>query len=169
MIARISSTARSSAPRIPRICLSHQSRGYKNHLWRKPETFRQTIVLTDGSSFTVMNSSPRKLYRLTRDKFNNALWTGRKRSAEEDEQNQQLHKFRRSYKGGIGSEEGMKQLLDDAERIGGKDVTLTGDAKVDAVDLLFKMMEHKDAYVPTKGREAGNSPSEPSKRKGVRT
>src|SRR5947207_8272308 len=93
------------------VCQCQQIRWYKNSLFRNPRVFYQNIVLSDGSSFKVMSSSPRKTYRLARDKYNNPLWTGRRRSAEEDEQNQQLAKFRKSFSGGISGEEGMKELL----------------------------------------------------------
>ena len=75
--------------------------------------FYQNIVLTDGSSFKVMSASPRKTYRLARDKFNNPLWTGRRKSAEEDEQNIQLSKYCRAFKGAIGGDEGMRQLREE--------------------------------------------------------
>jgi hypothetical protein len=131
--------------------------------------FYQTIVLSDGSTFKVMSSSPRKTYRLTRDKFNNPLWTGRRRSAEEDEQNQQLAKFRRSFSGALGGEAGMKELLEDKRRKEGLDGEQSGDSKLDAADALFSMLESKEAYVPTKGRETSGPSTDSGKRKGVRT
>ena len=106
-----------------------------------------------------MTSSPRKTYRLTRDKFNNALWTGRRRSSEEDSQNQQLSKFRRAFKQALGGEEGMKTLVDERP---------SGDAKADATDSLFKLMESKDAYMPTRGRDK-DAGAPTGKQKGVRT
>jgi hypothetical protein len=115
-----------------------------------------------------MTVSPRKTYRLTRDKFNNPLWTGRRRSAEEDEQNQQLAKFRKSFSGAIGGEEGMKQLREERRRREGA-TAVNPDQKLESADALFSMLESKDAYVPTRGRE-GKEVKEPTgKTKGGRT
>jgi hypothetical protein len=165
---------RISAPRPPlplslQTCLCQQTRSYRNQLFRKPQVFYQNIVLTDGSSFKVMTCSPRKTYRLTRDKFNNPLWTGRRRSSEEDEQNQQLAKFRKSFSGAIGGEDSMKQLREERRR---KDPTTTaksGDLKVETADALFSMLESKEAYVPTRGREGKDLVEPTGKTKGVRT
>jgi len=116
-----------------------------------------------------MSTSPRKTYRLTRDKFNNPLWTGRRRSAEEDEQNQQLAKFRKSFKGALGGEEGMKELLRHKRERQGVEMESSGDDKLDSADALFEMLESNEAYVPTRGKEVGEAPAAPAKKKGVRT
>lgn len=161
----------SKSPRVSlssQSCLCQQIRTYKNQLFRKPQVFYQNIVLTDGSSFKVMTASPRKTYRLTRDKFNNPLWTGRRRSAEEDEQNQQLAKFRKSFSGAIGGEEGMKQLRDDRRQKQGEE-SVNPDQKVASADALFSMLESKDAYVPTRGREGKETKDPTGKSKGGRT
>jgi hypothetical protein len=109
-----------------------------------------------------MSSSPRKTYRLTRDKFNNPLWNGRKRSTEEDNQNLQLAKFRKSFSQGLGGEVSMKELSE-------MEAVSSGDSKIDAAEALYKMLESKEAYVPTKGKEAGAAGETTVKRKGVRT
>jgi len=169
MLLRISQSPRVALPILPQACLYQQNRGYRNQLFRKPEVFHQTIVLTDGSSFKVMTSSPKAAYRLTRDKFNNPLWTGRRKSSEEDAQNQQLSRFRRAFKKGLGGEEGMQQMVTGRWRRGRNGEMLpSGDSKVDATKSLFKLLESKDAFVPTRGRdkEAG-SPT--GRQKGVRT
>ena len=169
MLLRISQSPRLALPILPQACLYQQTRGYKNQLFRKPEVFHQTIVLSDGSSFKVMTSSPKTAYRLTRDKFNNPLWTGRRKSSEEDAQNQQLSRFRRAFNKGLGGEEGMQQMVTRRRRRGrNMDLLPSADSKVDATDSLFKLLESKDAFVPTRGRdkEAG-SPT--GKQKGVRT
>ena len=167
MLLRISAQ-RPPLPLSLQKCLYQQTRSYRNQLFRKPQVFYQNIVLTDGSSFKVMTSSPRKTYRLTRDKFNNPLWTGRRSSSEEDEQNQQLAKFRKAFSGAIGGEDSMKQLREERRR---KDPSAakSGDLKLETADALFSMLESKDAYVPTRGRE-GKEVVEPTGRaKGVRT
>jgi hypothetical protein len=115
-----------------------------------------------------MSTSPRKTYRLSRDKFNNPLWTGRRKSAEEDEQNQQLAKFRKAYSGALGGEASMKELREDRlQKIGGKD-DAHYDKDVETMDALFSLLESKDAYVPTRGREGATAPPT-GKTKGVRT
>ena len=164
---------RISAPRPPlplssKTCLCQQTRSYRNQLFRKPQVFYQNIVLTDGSSFKVMTCSPRKTYRLTRDKFNNPLWTGRRRSSEEDEQNKQLAKFRKAFSGAIGGEDSMKQLREERRR---KDPSAakSGDLKLESADALFSMLESKEAYVPTRGREGKEVVEPTGKGKGVRT
>ena len=62
----------------------------------------------------------------------------------------------------------MKQLRAERRR---KDPSAakSGDLKLEAADALFSMLESKDAYVPTRGRE-GKEVVEPTGRaKGVRT
>jgi hypothetical protein len=158
---------RPTLPLIPQTCL-HQTRSYRNQFYRKPEVFYQTIVLSDGSSFQVMTTSPKKSYTLARDKFNNPIWTGRRRSSEEDDQNEQLAKFRTSFKGGLGGEEAMKKILEQSIRQEGV-AGLTGDTKLDSADALFKLLESKDAYAPTRGREGSAVKADTGKKKGVRT
>ena len=167
MSLRISLSPRQSLPVVPQARLYQQNRSYKNQLFRKPQIFHQTIVLTDGSTFRLMNSSPRKTYRLTRDKFNNPLWTGRRRSSEEDSQNQQLSRFRRAFRNALGGEEGMKMLAARRQR-SDYEQPRSGDPKVDATDSLFKLMESSDAYVPTRGRDK-DAAAPTGKKKGVRT
>lgn len=168
MLLRISQSPRHVLPILPQACLFQQTRSYKNQLFRKPEVFNQTIVLSDGSSFKLMTSSPRKTYRLARDKFNNPLWTGRRRSSEEDAQNQQLSRFRRAFNKGLGGEESMNVLSTRRRRGRNAKELPSGDAKVDATDTLFKLIESKDAYVPTRGRDK-DAGSPTGKQKGVRT
>src|SRR5271154_1623513 len=102
MLVRISGSPRPFLPSLPQFCHCQQTRSYRNRIFREPPIFYQTIVLTDGSTFKVMTASPRKTFRLTRDKFNNPVWTGRRRSAEDDDQNLQLAKFRKSFSETIG-------------------------------------------------------------------
>ena len=113
-----------------------------------------------------MSSSPQKVFRLSRDRFNNPLWTGREKSSDEDA-NQQLARYRKAYAHALGGDAAMKGLLADKVKREGEDVKLTGDESVDAVQALYEMLESKDAYVPTRGRE-GQGPKE-GKKRGVRT
>ena len=62
----------------------------------------------------------------------------------------------------------MKALLQDKRRKEGEGES-SGDSKLDAADALFSMLESKEAYVPTKGRESTGSPGDAGKKKGVRT
>ena len=168
MLLRIVTTApRQSAHLLPQTCLCQmQTRGYKNQLYRHPQVFYQNIVLTDGSSFKVLTSSPRKTYRLTRDKLNNPVWTGRKRSSEQDDQNQQLAKFRKSFSNTLSGETGLQQLSEATRLKRGEEEG--GESKNDAAEGLFDMLEAEDAYVPTRGREK-DEPPPTGQQKGVRT
>jgi ribosomal protein L31 len=143
-----------------------QTRGYRNQLYRHPQVFYQNIVLTDGSSFKVMTSSPRKTYRLTRDKFNNPIWTGRKRSSEQDDQNQQLAKFRKSFSNTLSGEAGLQQLSEAMRLKRGEEEGNVG--KINPAEGLFDMLEAEDAYVPTRGREK-DEPLPTGQQKGGRT
>jgi len=171
MLLRISTAApRQYVHLLPQACLCPtQTRGYRNQLYRNPQVFYQNIVLTDGSSFKVMTSSPRKTYRLTRDKFNNPVWTGRKRSTELADQNKQLYKFRKSFSATLLGEAGMRDLSEARRQKLGEE-ELSGDAKSDAAEELFDMLKAEDAYVPTRGKESdASAPQEAKKKKGVRT
>jgi len=166
MLLRIANPSRPSIPLLlPQLCLYQQSRSYKNQVYRKPQVFEQTIVLTDGSTFTLTSTTPRKIYRLTRDKFNHPLWNGRRHGDEEDA-NKQLAKFRRSFAGALGGKEAMRQMVEQRKQKAG-DKKMTGDDDVDVVDAVFEMLEAEDAYAPTKGREYGFASRD--KKKGVRT
>ncbi|KAI8853082.1 hypothetical protein BC829DRAFT_383723 [Chytridium lagenaria] len=41
---------------------------------KHPHTFLQTIVLSDGSTFTLRSTSPKTFMQLTKDTRNHALW-----------------------------------------------------------------------------------------------
>ena len=110
-----------------------------------------------------MTSSPRKVYRLARDKYNNPLWTGRGRSSDDDEQDKRLAKFRSSYATTLG---GTETLLGEGDEI------LPGNAAQKQVEKIFSMLEAEDAYTPTRGRELKGDTTEvdkKKKKKGVRT
>lgn len=169
MLVRIQIPSRQSLIVLPQTCLRQQTRTYKNKLFRTPRVFEQNIVLTDGSTFKVMTTSPRKTYRLTRDKFNNPLWTGRKRSAEGDQQNMQLSRFRKSFSEGLGGEASMKELSTDRRGQDGTEIESSGDSNVDAQEALYRMLESKEAYMPTKGKDRSAGEPAKEKRKGVRT
>jgi hypothetical protein len=169
MLLRISSSpprllARSSSAQI---CIIQQIRTIKEppKLFRQPEVFHQSIVFSDGSSFQVMTSSPRKVYRLARDKYNNPLWTGRGRSSDDDEQDKRLAKFRSSYATTLG---GTETLLSDGDEM------LPGNAAQKQVEKIFSMLEAEDAYTPTRGYERkpkteSTEADKKKKKKGVRT
>jgi len=165
MLLRIStSSARQFGRRSSsQICILQQRRTVKEppRLFRQPQVFQQSIVLSDGSSFQVMTTSPRKVYRLARDKFNNPLWTGRRRSSDDDDQNKQLSKFRSSYSSSLGGNETL---------LGSEGKFEPGKAAKAQVEKIFSMLEADDAYAPTRGREGKTAdPEEKKKKKGVRT
>jgi hypothetical protein len=128
--------------------------------------FRQQVVMSDGSAFTLLTTSPQKKYALTRDRVNHPLWNGRKSAAEEDRANQQLAKFRAAYKTGLGGEAMMKEMSE-AKAAEAKPEEAQEAANKAAADALFQLLESKDAYKPTRGRDTAKAPSE--KAKGVRT
>ncbi|KAG8872003.1 hypothetical protein FRB97_005213 [Tulasnella sp. 331] len=54
----------------------------RSHLRKQPDIpnpvvphFRQRVILSDGSTFTHMTTSPRSIIRLTRDLTNNPFWS----------------------------------------------------------------------------------------------
>ena len=167
MLLRITTAApRQSLHLLPQTCLCNtQTRGYRNQLFREPQVFYQNIVLTDGSSFKVMTSSPRKTYRLTRDKLNHPIWTGRRRMSVADDQSQQLSKFRKTFSGTIVGEAGVKDLLESRRQKRGQE-SLSLDANYDAAEELFDMLQEKDAYVPTRGKEKEGGSNDTGKGKG---
>ena len=116
-----------------------------------------------------MTSSPRKTYRLSRDKLNNPLWTGRLRAGEEDDQNAQLTRFRRAFSGAFGGEDATRNMAHDRLTNEGTQVESTGDAKQDAADALYRLLENESAYAPPKEKEKVYGEFTKPKRKGVRT
>ncbi|KAJ3022187.1 hypothetical protein HKX48_006823 [Thoreauomyces humboldtii] len=60
-----------------------------------PPLFHQTIVHSDGSTFTLRSTSPRTVLKLTKDARNHALWNPALNVL--DDQSGELAKFERAY------------------------------------------------------------------------
>ncbi|KAJ3113777.1 hypothetical protein HDU96_002916 [Phlyctochytrium bullatum] len=50
------------------------SKAAKAILGRNPYTFLQTVVMSDGSTFTIRTTSPKATVKLTKDTRNHPLW-----------------------------------------------------------------------------------------------
>ncbi|KAG0318602.1 hypothetical protein BGZ97_003508 [Linnemannia gamsii] len=82
---------------------------------RSPELFDQTIVLSNGATFTLRTPSPRAQIRLTRDTRNHPLWNPEMRGNISGDDSGQLSKFAKKF----GDMEGFG---DDLEFADGGDV-----------------------------------------------
>lgn len=67
-------------------------------LYRAP-LFTQTVVLSDGATFTRLTTSPRASVRLTRDVRNNPLWNPSAAAAAIGEETGRLARFRDRFAG----------------------------------------------------------------------
>jgi hypothetical protein len=82
-----------------------------------------------------------------------------------DDQSQQLSKFRKTFSGTIVGEEGVKGLVESRRQKRGQD-SLSLDANYDAAEELFSMLQAKDAFVPTRGKEKEGASNDTGKAKG---
>ncbi|KAF9100909.1 hypothetical protein BGX29_006144 [Mortierella sp. GBA35] len=64
---------------------------------RSPELFDQTIVLSNGATFTLRTPSPRSQIRLTRDTRNHPLWNPEMRGNISGDESGQLSKFAKKF------------------------------------------------------------------------
>ncbi|KAG0202583.1 hypothetical protein BGX28_004929 [Mortierella sp. GBA30] len=64
---------------------------------RFPELFDQTIVLSNGATFTLRTPSPRPQIRLTRDTRNHPLWNPEMRGNASGDDSGQLSKFAKKF------------------------------------------------------------------------
>ncbi|KAG0348800.1 hypothetical protein BG005_011304 [Podila minutissima] len=64
---------------------------------RSPELFDQTIVLSNGATFTLRTPSPRAQLRLTRDTRNHPLWNPELRGNTSSDDSGQLSKFAKKF------------------------------------------------------------------------
>ncbi|KAI8816756.1 uncharacterized protein EV422DRAFT_486904, partial [Fimicolochytrium jonesii] len=60
-----------------------------------PPAFHQTIMHSDGSTFTLRSTSPRSLLKLTKDSRNHALWNPALNVL--DDQTGELAKFEKAF------------------------------------------------------------------------
>ncbi|KAF9431345.1 hypothetical protein BGZ76_000430 [Entomortierella beljakovae] len=73
---------------------------------RFPELFDQTIVLSNGATFTLRTPSPRPQIRLTRDTRNHPLWNPDLRGNTSSDDSGQLSRFAKKF----GDMEGLDDL-----------------------------------------------------------
>ncbi|KAJ7579297.1 hypothetical protein C8J56DRAFT_965375 [Mycena floridula] len=111
----MSSKIPSSIFQLQRRCLSSSPYG-RTHVWKRRlptlpnpvvPRFPQTVVRSDGSSYTHWSTSPRSVIRQTRDITNNPVWNTRMwadSTGEEDELSSagRLGRFRRRFEGTEG-------------------------------------------------------------------
>ncbi|KAF9166509.1 hypothetical protein DFQ26_007691 [Actinomortierella ambigua] len=64
---------------------------------RFPEMFDQTVVLSNGATFTLRTPSPRAQIRLTRDTRNHPLWNPELRGQSTGDESGQLSKFAKKF------------------------------------------------------------------------
>ncbi|KAG0245770.1 hypothetical protein B0O80DRAFT_453048 [Mortierella sp. GBAus27b] len=62
-----------------------------------PELFDQTVVLSNGATFTLRTPSPRPQIRLTRDTRNHPLWNPELRGGASTDDSGQLSKFSKKF------------------------------------------------------------------------
>jgi len=87
---------------LPTVSNSRISRAYASKSPAAPalpELFSQTIVLSNGATYTVRTTSPRAQVRLTRDTRNHPLWNPSKLKASLTDDSEQLVKFTKRFSG----------------------------------------------------------------------
>ncbi|KAK3818911.1 MAG: hypothetical protein J3Q66DRAFT_259352, partial [Benniella sp.] len=62
-----------------------------------PERFDQTVVLSNGATFTLRTPSPRPQIRLTRDTRNHPLWNPELRGSSSGDDSGQLSRFSKKF------------------------------------------------------------------------
>jgi len=81
-----------------------------SRVYRAP-TFTQKIVLSDGSTFSKLTTSPRQSVRLTKDIRNAQLWNPDAGKSLNQEENGRLARFKGRF-AGYGQEEGQEGDMD---------------------------------------------------------
>ncbi|KAG0045511.1 hypothetical protein BGZ83_009303 [Gryganskiella cystojenkinii] len=102
-LAPLSRTA-SSVPRITSLSIiryksssTSSTATSTDYVTRTPELFDQTIVLSNGATFTLRTPSPRPQIRLTRDTRNHPLWNPEMRGNASNDDSGQLSKFAKKF------------------------------------------------------------------------
>lgn len=72
----------------------------------KPERFYQTIVLSNGATYTIRSTSPRNLIRLAKDTRNHPLWNPAMLKEGLNDESERLTKFQKRF----GAESGLGDL-----------------------------------------------------------
>lgn len=168
--------------RLPQSCICQQQVRHATLLKRphRPYTFTQLITLSDGSTYTARTTSPKPLFKSTKDTRNHPLWQpslDSLRNVEQDEAGR-LRAFRQRFgrgwdldsqdgedgengvdgkEGGLG-EESLMDLISGAGGVdGGYSEKGTGKGGEEgdggeAVEMIKVMRDGKLVSVPAKGR-----------------
>lgn len=88
---------------------------------KRPHQFDQMVILTDGSAFKQLTTSPRGVYRTTKDTRNHALWNESDAAVMglEDDEAGKLKSFRNKYGHGFDALD-AQDLQSDVEEEGGQ-------------------------------------------------
>ncbi|KAJ3091324.1 hypothetical protein HK102_000967 [Quaeritorhiza haematococci] len=125
-----------------------------------PQLFYQTVVLSDGSSFTIRTTTPRPLLKMTKDTRNHPLWNPERRQ-ELDDKSTELNRFARRF-GGL-------DLLTDSMTSGEGEAAARGagsaDVGLDADDFGFAMGEVPKAAPKATPPEVQQQPTKKGKKK----
>ncbi|CAO3661684.1 unnamed protein product [Umbelopsis vinacea] len=79
-----------------------------------PEQFSQTIVLSNGATYTVRTTSPKPQVRLTKDTRNHPLWNPSMLREGVNDESEQLTKFQKRF-GDLGDLEDISFVQSDEE------------------------------------------------------
>ncbi|KAF9933887.1 hypothetical protein FBU30_004055 [Linnemannia zychae] len=99
-LSRASTTLTIIRPSTTLMTLRHKSsssNSTSSDKLRSPELFDQTIVLSNGATFTLRTPSPRSHLRLTRDTRNHPLWNPDMRGNISNDESGQLSKFSKKF------------------------------------------------------------------------
>ena len=84
-----------------------------------PYLYPQTVVLADGSSFVTMSTSPRSVYKLTRDLSNHPTWfPNRATSRDLRDEFGRIGKFKDKYAGRVGRGKRTERAAAEADEEG---------------------------------------------------
>ena len=87
-----------------------------------PYLFPQTVILADGSSFVTMTTSPRSVYKLTRDLSNHPTWyPNRATSRDLRDEFGRIGKFKEQYSGRVGRGKRTERAAQEAAEEGKED------------------------------------------------
>ena len=116
-----------------------------------PRVFTQTVLLTDGSSFTRDTYVPRPTLSLTKDQLNNSVWTSIKSVKGETDESGRLAQFKAKF--GSGYSEAVPQSsLADTSQIDDDFSELFTDSKAYSPNFKPSQLKVKDRKKKGKSR-----------------
>ncbi|KAI7881114.1 hypothetical protein K492DRAFT_177413 [Lichtheimia hyalospora FSU 10163] len=77
--------------------IGHIARPFLRHVSTKPEQFLQTVVLSNGATFTVRTTSPKAQVILSKDTRNHPLWNPAMLKEGVRDESEQLSKFQKRF------------------------------------------------------------------------